>query len=182
MKEKVIVLFPGRNYPVECPTLYYARQVAISRGYECITLRYSDISKDRNIDLGILADRLEDEVNEQLSTINWNEYNEIIFVSKSIGTVIAGRYQNENDIHVKNIYLTPLKETMNYMNANNSVVVIGEDDEYIDFKYLYDYCNKNNIIINSFEGVGHSFNDKLHIERSISILNDIVKIYEQYIK
>ena len=181
MEEKLIVLFPGRNYPVECPTLYYARQVALIKGYKCISIHYSDISKDRSIELSSLADILESEVNNQLEQIDWSTYRDIIFVSKSIGTVIAGRYAQKNNLQVKNIYLTPLKETMNYMWSDNSIVVIGEDDEYINFNYLFDYCKKNNIIIYPFKGVGHSFNDKVHIDKSISILNDIVNIYKQYI-
>lgn len=181
MKEKIIVLFPGRNYPVECPTLYYARQVALSKGYKCVSIYYSDISKDRSIELTSLADVLEREVNKQLEGINWSLYSEIIFISKSIGTVIAGRYAKKNNIQVKNIYLTPLEETMDYMREDNSIAIIGEDDEYINFNYLYDYCKRNDITIYSFKGVGHSFNDKIHIDKSISILNDIVKIYGQYI-
>ena len=160
--KKLIVLFPGIRYSVDMPLLYYARLKYEEKGYESIAINY-----DNSYALN------------QLENIDFSQYEDIIFVSKSMGTVVAGWLEEKLKIKVRHIYLTPLEATLPYIRKEKDIitVVAGTKDKHINAEELKDYCKKEEINCKLIEGVGHRLEIKNNIERNIDILKEVIKLY-----
>lgn len=94
-KKKLVVLFPGWNYSVDCPLLYYSDFYFETEGYDKLLIDYGDVLKNDQL---TVEQRIEAIKENTLNKIQDNcsaNYEDIIFVSKSIGTVIAGWVQEQ---------------------------------------------------------------------------------------
>lgn len=112
--KKIVVLFPGANYSTDFPLLYYAGFKFEVRGYEKIAISYEDLLKqDKSLEECIKDVRNLALI--QLQNFDLSEYDDIVFVSKSLGTVVAGWIEEKLRIKARHIYLTPIKETLAYI-------------------------------------------------------------------
>ncbi len=176
-KNKLIALFPGRNYNVDMPLLYYARFKYDIRGYDDLQICYGDYySEEKSIEECMTIAK--ENVLKQVSNVDFSRYDDIIFVSKSIGTVIAGWLAEELGIKVRHIFLTPLEGTLPYIKEHNVITVIaGTEDKMLDSNILSEYCKKEGVYLKQFKGVGHRlevFND---FDINLDILKQIVELY-----
>ena len=111
---KLAVYFPGIGYHCDKPLLYYSRRLAAEAGYEELQLSYTfsggnirgNKEKMREAFFALYG-----QAKEQLSAVDWNAYDEILFVSKSIGTIISAAYAAEQHISCRQILYTPLEDT-----------------------------------------------------------------------
>ena len=86
--KKLAVLFPGMGYTVQKPLLYYAKSMAMAHGYHVIEMKYDRV--DTHIPTGIAqAYKM---MLPYMEECNWMNYDKIIFIEKSIGTVLGHRY------------------------------------------------------------------------------------------
>ena len=112
---KIAVLFPGIGYHCDKPLLYYAGKLAAQHGFGEV-VRVSYAYNGGNIRGNAAAmraafDVLYDQAVRALSDVKWEQYEEILFISKSIGTCVAAAYAERNGLAVRHILYTPLKET-----------------------------------------------------------------------
>ena len=91
--KKLAVIFPGVGYTCTKPLLYYTASMAAEHGYEIIRLDYG---QDIHTFHGRTPAELEPIIKlaikrtlPQLENVLFSEYDDIIFISKSIGTTIA---------------------------------------------------------------------------------------------
>nr|WP_307991283.1 hypothetical protein [uncultured Niameybacter sp.] len=178
LDKKLVVLFPGINYSVDMPLLYYAGFTYEARGYECLKINYGNaFDEKREFEHSLeVAKRV---VLEQLEKIDFSIYDNVVFVSKSIGTVIAGWVQYTMGITVNNIYLTPLEETLPYMTKEDQIIVVvaGTKDKYIQAERLKEYCEKENIDLHLIEGVGNRLEIFGDMSKNIEVLKEIAGLY-----
>ena len=91
--KKIAVIFPGIGYTAQKPLLYYTASAAQDEGYQLLKLDYGeDIHTFRGRkeeELKPLIEKAQVRVKKQLEVIDWGQYEQILFLSKSIGTVIA---------------------------------------------------------------------------------------------
>ena len=84
-----VVIFPGGNYSCDKPLLHYARIAALIAGHDVLCLSYG-----RKEPIKGPVDSIEVETQECYDAIRKcviDNYKEIYFISKSLGTDIAGR-------------------------------------------------------------------------------------------
>lgn len=93
----------------------------------------------------------------QLNSIEFSQYDELVFISKSIGTVISAQLAIDLSLSVSRIFLTPIEDTLQYINHLNNVklVVFGSLDRYVHSSLLKAKCEKENINYLQIDGVGH---------------------------
>lgn len=178
MDKKLVVIFPGTNYSSDCPLLYYAGFKFEARGYEKVVIGYGDLLKhDKSLDESL--EDIKSLVLTQLQLFDFHEYKDIVFVSKSLGTVVAGWIEEKLCIKVRHIYLTPIIETLPYIhNEKNIITVIaGTKDRHLDAEVLKKHCIKENIPLKQIEGVGHRLEAWGNMDKNIEILRDIVSLY-----
>ena len=98
---KIAVFFPGIGYYCDKPLLYYSRKLAQECGYEeIVTLSYTyDGGNIRGNEekMQQAFEVLYAQAEESLSEIDFSQYDEILFVSKSVGTIIASAYAGQTN-------------------------------------------------------------------------------------
>ena len=117
MSRKLTVIFPGIGYHCDKPLLYYSRRITMEMGFdECINVNYSYAGGNLRGDeekMRLAFKSLYEQTVEELSEVKWDEYDRILFISKSIGTAIALEYAYSNGMtNVSHILYTPLKNTL----------------------------------------------------------------------
>ena len=158
MNKKIAVLFPGIGYTCEKPLLYYTGKLAAAKGYEIVKVEYG------NFPSGIKGNKEKMETafysglkqaEEILKEIRWEEYEEIVFLSKSVGTIISSAYSKKYNLNVRNVLFTPLSQTFLFADKN-SVVFHGTADPWAKTEDILEGCEKLNLPVMLTESGNHS--------------------------
>ncbi|MCM1124984.1 MAG: hypothetical protein NC429_00795 [Lachnospiraceae bacterium] len=131
-------------------------------GYEKLFISPPDAGES---DYEVLYARAE----KVIQSIAFEQYEDIVFTAKSIGTVIACRLKEAYKIPASLILFTPLNDTLPYINRQNNVLLacMGEDDRHLDFKKLRELCEQENIKCCIEPNVGHRMEVKGDIKRFV---------------
>lgn len=175
---KIAVCFPGIGYHCDKPLLYYSRKIAGELGYK----------NDRNVSYTYNAGNIrgnEEKMKEAyeelfsqteagLADIVWPKYDKVLFISKSIGTVIATSYAEKYGLKsASHILYTPLSQT--YLFApSNAVGFIGTADPWSDTDEIIQISNKKHIPITVYEGCNHSL-ECADTRKNIEVLKDVMQ-------
>ena len=177
-KKKLVVLFPGAGYTVDSPLLYYADFKYYVKGYESIKINYGDcVRQDISWDEAIENSKIH--VYEQMKNVDFSNYDDILFVSKSFGTLIAGWLADKLEINIRHIYLTPLNGTLQYLKngKNISIVIAGTKDHYMEASVLKEHCDQEEVKLELIEDAGHSLEIMGEMKINIDILKRVVDLY-----
>lgn len=167
MSEKLCVLFPGIGYHCDKPLLYYSAMLAVSRGYETIKLKYSGFIEGE--DAAAHALKLSE---EQLETIDFSAYSDIIFIGKSIGTAACLAYREKYHINAKAILLTPLVQTFDSP-AQDCTAFHGTADPWAATADIERLCRENSVPLYKYDNANHSLETK-QPTKDISVVADVI--------
>lgn len=176
--KKIAVYFPGIGYHCDKPLLYYSRDAArksgyteernVSYAYEAGEIRGNDAKMREAYDALFL------QAEAELADLVWSEYDDILFVSKSIGTIIAVSYAEKYGLKaIRHVLYTPLAQT--YLFATNRAIgFIGTADPWSDTDEIIRLSEENHIPLTVYDGCNHSLecNDTLS---NLEILMDIMR-------
>ena len=158
MINKLAVLFPGIGYHCDKPLLYYSRNLVREMDYEIREIHYgslpSGVKGDGAKMRQAFIQALED-VTEQLSNVPWSSYNDIVFISKSLGTAVAAAYAKQNAIPARQIYYTPVEASFEAI-GTMGIVFHGTGDSWADTKVICQKCKDRGIKLYLTEGANHS--------------------------
>ena len=196
--KKLAVIFPGIGYHADKPLLYYARKLATEAGYEeQIKIEYTCTQKKIRGDEEKMRKAFEElyaQAETALKDIRWEDYDDILFISKSIGTIIATTYENRHlkDRHLQNnasnlkqLLYTPLTATFNTAApttepttattpTTSTIAFIGTADPWSNVPEVIALARKNNIPIHVYDDANHSLETDDTIE-NLHILRDVMK-------
>ena len=133
--KKLAVFFPGIGYTVAKPLMHYSRRIASNLGYEIRLLPYAGFPEKIRGDAARMKESYEialTQAREMLQDVNFEEYEDILFVGKSIGTVVAAQLAAERDLcnRTRLVFYTPLEETFKYP-CKKALVFTGEEDPWV---------------------------------------------------
>ncbi len=176
--KKLVVLFPGKAYSVDCPLLYYARMKYEMAGYEVLAVESYGVKKTSHSleSYGKIAIR---NMEKQFAKYDFSKYEEIVFVSKSMGTVIAPWLEDRFSIaHVTHVLLTPIRATLPFLTEGRKVkfMVSGTEDKLVDILALQKICNENQLPLMVVEGVGHRLEATESVERNMELIRRFVEL------
>ena len=152
--KKLAVIFPGIGYHADKPLLYYARKLATEAGYEeQIKIEYTCTQKKIRGDKEKMKKTFEElyaQAECALKDVKWDEYDDVLFISKSIGTVISMTFacrnfatiantDNNSTCTLRQILYTPLEAT--FLTAQ----IVGEDPQ----EAFSDNSGANNEAVNT---------------------------------
>lgn len=180
LKKKLMVVFPGRNYSADKPLLYYAGKIFEKRDYQVIYLDYNYKLKGDKSYIQGLIEEAKKHVETILDKVDFAQYEDIVFVSKSMGTALAGYYEQHYKIRARHIYLTPVAEALKYMKRGKCIVVAGKDDTVLESHKLKIYCVEEDIPLKQFEELGHSLEHKEDINKTFALLMVLVRLYKEF--
>ncbi|WP_029066856.1 hypothetical protein [Lachnobacterium bovis] len=187
-KKSLVVLFPGVGYTCDKPLLYYTGKLFVQDGYEIKKLSYCGFQKNIKDDkekMNHAYELVKNQTLEQLKDVNWDEYEKVIFISKSIGTVGASSFFKylsdqkiiKKDLKISNIFLTPLEETFKYVIEKSGVVVIGDKDQWSDYTKIIELSKKYKLSSYVIENANHSL-ENCDIINNLEIIAKVVKIVD----
>jgi len=132
---KLAVIFPGIGYTADKPLLHYSRRIAADHGFDVRVMAYSGFPPKVQGD----GDRLMNSVQialtqavEMLSDVDFSAYEDILFVGKSIGTIVAAKIASESPVRdrIRLVLYTPLEATFSFA-FDKAVVFTGDDDPWV---------------------------------------------------
>ena len=189
---KLAVYFPGVGYHCDKPLLYYARKVAAACGFDQhITLSYTTQIRDllgnpANMKAAFLE--LYEQAESALDkTAAFSQQSgvasccdEILFISKSVGTAIAARYTSEHNIPCRHILYTPLAETFAF-HPRNGIAFTGTADPWVNTAVIRQQCQEHQIPFFLYENANHSL-ETGDVFRNLDIMKEVMQKTEEFIR
>lgn len=173
---RLAVIFPGMNYNSDKPLLYYIKKILSKENYDIVNISYGKLPKEKQPAFDIAIKKAK----EAMKDINWSNYDTILFVSKSIGTISAGVIASNLSKDLKHIYLTPVNETLQFMKGD-VVVFSGKEDPMMNTKDLIEEGKNKGIELYLYDECNHSM-ETGDVNKDIKILSDIIEKCQEYIK
>lgn len=180
---KLAVLFPGIGYHCDKPLLYYSARLARAAGYRVLPVPYAGFPEKVRGDGERMRACLEiawSQAEDMLSPVNWAEYRDILFIGKSIGTVVASRAARERRLKVKNVLLTPLAETFQYVHGN-AIAFHGTADPWAETAAIVAACRETGVPLILTEGANHSL-ETGDVPRDLRTLEETVARIDAFIR
>ncbi len=194
--EKLAVLFPDIDYDVKAPLFYYASKSLEKRGFELLTFQYDMTGEKSYTELfksspDATSQEFKEEVFElvakaqktgaqQFKNINWNSYEEIVFVSKGVGSVIATLFAGKNQINPVHIMFAPLEPAFQFTSKEEGIVFCGMDDDFINYDRIKLLSRKSNLSVYRFDKCNHAL-EKGNVPEDIAILSHIMKTMDAFL-
>ena len=175
-------LFPGIGYTCDKPLLYYSRKLLKELGWETIPVSYTgfpdkvrdDPEKKRQC-VKIAMEQAE----EALKDIDWKQYDDILFIGKSVGTVVGALYAKEHSVRCRQVLYTPVEATFEYA-CQKSIVFHGTADPWAETDMIRENCKKQGIVLYETEGANHSL-ETGDTNRDIKELRNVMKLVRYFI-
>ncbi len=183
----IAVLFPGVGYNTHKPLLYYSAKLMQSYGYELCYLNYENMPKRVRSDKELMRQAVEagyEDIKKSLADLDPGKYKRIVFIGKSIGTIIAAKYAKEHDIDAVHIWYTPLIDTFSYADATDSektVAFIGDKDQWSDVSRVKAAAMEKCIKLFSYPDCNHSL-ESADVFCNLDILNDVMHRTDEFVK
>lgn len=175
---KLVVLFPGKNFPCDKPILHFAGTSALQSGFDLMILEYGYQAARTDLDVNELQRVIEDS-HESVQRII-SKYKQVVFISKSIGTIVAGEVHGKLEIPIQHLFLTPIKDTIYYINKFNGLVVYGTKDEVFSKEHANQFNIDNVREVIEIPNANHALETN-NVEESIEILSKLVRIYMEFL-
>ena len=172
---KIAVLFPGIGYTCDRSLLYYAGKLAASSGYEVIRVPYGGFpdgvkgNAEKMHQAFLLALEQAEHI---LSSIDWSAYDSVVFIGKSVGTVVA--YQ----ISARLVLLTPVMETFDYI-RKPAIAFHGTADPWARTEDVIRKC-EGTIPLYLTEEANHSL-ETGNVGKDIGTLLETMRTIKEYI-
>ena len=151
----------------------------IAHGYDIVDVTYGKLSGHLPEEIQKVFGDGWNKAVDTLKNVDFSEAEDIVFLSKSIGTVISARYAAETGLKVRNIYFTPLELTMQYA-SSNGIAFHGTADPLVNTDELTRLCEAKSIPLYTYEGGNHSIETK-DILWNIKTQKDIAEKYIDYL-
>ena len=179
--KKAAVFFPGLGYSTMRPLLYYSKKMLMSYGYEIFEMDYADrvneeitgeiranLTNPNNVRKAVLSYMTEaiGFCEEKLLDVDFTGYDKILFVSKSIGSVVSAVYAEKHGIKSSQILFTPLEQAFQFAREIDGIVFCGEADPVAHFDIMQELSLDYNIPFYNVPGGNHSL-------ESSNVKNDI---------
>ena len=180
--EGLVVLFPGRGYTAQLPLLYYADMAARDKGLDVLALEYGFFKAGKPFTSEDIAPFCA-ELAETLHTAGAQGYRTLYFVSKSLGTVLAGGVgATLGHPDIRHLFLTPVERTLPYMLGTKAIAVMGTGDDSFPQSCIEQVRADAVCEMVFIEDADHSLETGQGTLQNLSILQRMADIYDSFLK
>ena len=181
--KKLAVIFPGIGYRTEKPLLYYAKRLAMDRGYLIREVHYrgfpEDINKKNARGRRELWELAMEQTRNLLRSIPVEENGELLFISKSIGTAVACAFANECERPARHVLYTPLEETP-LTGVTDAIAFHGTKDKYARTSVIEEHMKAAKIPLHLFEDANHSLETKQTLQ-DVAVLTRVMQLTDAFL-
>lgn len=185
----IAIIFPGVGYTKDKPLLYYGSKILKKFGYEIKTVNYdgldlehviSDLKAGRE-DMSQFLEMAFEVCDRQLFDVNFSQYDSVLIMGKSIGTVIGSYYFYNTGTKINNILITPLKQCFTFVKEKDSIAFYGTGDPLVDFTEIKKRCENKGVPAYCYENANHSL-ETGDIVKDIQSLLSYINNLEAFLK
>ncbi|MGN0391133.1 MAG: alpha/beta hydrolase [Wujia sp.] len=180
---KIAVFFPGIGYHCDKPLLYYARKLAQEFGYEkIVSLSYSyDGGNIRGNEKKMQQafEVLYAQAEKSLAEIDFEQYSDILFVSKSVGTIIASAYAEKYAVKCRQVLFTPLAQTFEF-DHEDAIAFIGTKDPWSDVGQVRALAKEQGMPMPVYDEANHSLETEETL-KNLVILRDVMEGVSEFL-
>lgn len=179
---RLAVLFPGIGYHCDKPLLYYSRKLAANYGFEIAEVPYGGFQRDIKGSEERMHEAFESalmQAEQMLEHVTFSRYETVLFVSKSIGTAVAGTYDAKYGICAHHIFYTPVEASLPVM--HNGIVFHGTADPWAGAEIIQRGCREKELPCYSYEAANHSL-ETGNVQNDLKNMQDIMEKTEKYIR
>ena len=146
---KLAVFFPGIGYTADRPLLHFSRRLAAELGYEIKPLPYSGFPQQVRGDRSKMEECFRialTQAEEMLADTDLTAYDDVLFVGKSVGTIVAAKIAAESAAQIRLVLYTPLPDTFSFP-LGEAIAFTGDNDPWVGGKEsrIHALCAERNI-------------------------------------
>ena len=163
---KLAVVFPGIGYGPDKPLLYYAARLPEN-------VKGDRAKMEQAFELALKH------TEQFLQNVDWHSYGSILFISKSLGTIISSAYASRHDLTVKSILFTPLADTFSFSLAG-SIAFHGTADPWAETEIIQKLAQQKEVPLFLTKNANHSL-ETGDVLTDITILKTTMERVERFI-
>lgn len=161
-RDTLMVLLPGRGYTIDAPLLFYHKLLAWQLGYDTLLIEYGFHIAQADFQLGDIP-KIHSETQQFVEqALASHDYENIIFVGKSLGTPIAAMLANAYDKTSKVILLTPIQRSQDIVQQAQTLAVIGTADRIYHAEMIVDTDIVTWAVYDGLDHALHKSNNLMH--------------------
>ena len=166
--KKLVISFPGIRGN-EIPLLYFGAKYYEDMGYESMFI-------NNPIAENVWFEEMYENAEKVIKKIDFSEYEHVVFVAKSMGTVVACTLKEKYNIPASLILFTPLKETLPYMKKDNDIILVaaGDKDNWLESNVLVEACEREGLTYYIESGVGHRMEVMNDLDRNLEVIRNVI--------
>ena len=186
---KLAVFFPGVGYTVDKPLLHYSRRIAADQGYEIKLLPYAGFPEKIKGDRAKMVESFKlalKQAEDMLSDMDLTGFEDILFVGKSVGTIVAAKIAAESPAaeKIRLILYTPLEDTFTFLkDAAECIMFTGAADLWVGGgnSRIPDLCAERKIPCHVTPEANHSL-ECGDLYKDLQNMQQIMKTTEEFIR
>lgn len=181
---KIALIFPGLGYHPDKPLLYYGKKLAARFGYDVIEIRYGGFAWGVKDDPEKIREAFESalrQTEEILADKGIFSGDDILFISKSIGTAVAAAWQKRHGLSGRHLYFTPVAETFLFTEPESGIAFHGSADSWVETGIVKENCQRLSIPLYITENADHSM-ETGDVDADLLTLQRIMKECGKYIQ
>ncbi|UNL86933.1 alpha/beta family hydrolase [Priestia koreensis] len=188
--KKAAILLPGLGYTNHHPIMHYSGNLLLENGYDLFHVNYNyEIHPTfAHLNEREQTNMIIQDVTAAVHTIlSTHEFEEVLFVAKSIGTAALSYILTHEPSYAKHdvIWLTPLLNARNVHEnmlrcENRSLAIMGTNDDFYDVHAAEELQNSECIDFVKIEGADHSL-EKNNVHQSLGLLRDVLQHIEEFV-
>ena len=185
-EKRLAVFFPGIGYTVDKPLMHYSRRIASDAGYKIKLLPYTGFPEKVKGDRSRMEKSFQMALEQSagmLSDTDLSAYDDILFVGKSIGTIVAAKLASVSPAkdRIRLVLYTPLKETFSF-SSKEALVFTGSADPWVDGpRQIPRICKEKGIPCHVIKDANHSL-ETGDVEKDIENMQVIMRLTERFVK
>ena len=168
---KLAVFFSGIGYHCDKPLLYFTRELVKQAGFdEIINLSYAcqaDNIRGNNRKMREVGEILYGQAERSLAEVDFTQYDEILFVSKSIGTAVAAAYAMRH-------------QAFDFA-PRDGIAFTGTADPWVETDVIRARCAEARIPLYEYENANHSLEVGDTLE-NLRILENVIMRSREYLQ
>lgn len=180
--KKIACLFPGIGYTCDRPLLYYSWKLLRGTGWEVIPVAYSGFpsgAKGNEEKMRQCAQMALEQAEDLLRDICWKDYSDVLFIGKSVGTVVCAAYAKHHGLDCRQILFTPVEATFRFAGCR-SIAFHGTADPWADTDTVEESCRKAGIPLYETEKANHSL-ETGDVDADLREMRKVMKIVREFI-
>ena len=156
--KKLAVILPGIGYTCDKPLLYYSGKLAQALEWEVLRVPYGGFPEKVRGDARKMkqsADLAFQQTADALRNVQWDAYEQVLFIGKSVGTVVSTAYAYAHGIACRHLLFTPVEATFSYP-IGDAIAFHGTADPWAETPRIKSLCDQARIPLFLTENGNHS--------------------------